>query len=84
MIAKISGVVHTGGAVTVTLCTQERGKEKKRRYEVDPEDFESIGSPSIGDEVYDGEISVIIRKTERFVHDDSLIKHNVGVFKSFS
>ena len=74
MIAKIAGVVHTGGAVTVTLCTQERGKEKKRRYEVDPEDFESIGSPSIGDEVYDGEISVIIRKTERREAYDRALK----------
>ena len=28
--------------------------------------------------------AVVIRKTERLVHNDSLVKHNIGVFKSFS
>ncbi len=65
MIAKIAGIGNYSGGVTVTLLTHDGEKEKKRRYEVDSSDWESLGNLSVGDEIYDEEIAVIIRKTEQ-------------------
>ncbi len=50
--------------LTVTVKTEENGKEKLKSYEVSREDFEAIGSPKAGAPLEKEEFSVISFKTD--------------------